>query len=278
MGYTTRLIKEFIRKRNGKVTFASFTLFALIAIFASYIAPFGPLQVSVGPVLSPPSVAHIFGTDQLGEDVFSQVIHGTRVALIVGIGSTIIALIIALAIGLSSGYIGGILDDILMRATDITLSIPSFVLIILVVILFGSTNENITLVIGLFSWPTLARIIRSQVLSIREREFILAARAIGEGSFRIMVEEIMPNVWFALLPAVTLQVGTSILTEAGLSFLGLGDPNTMSWGRILSFASQSIYTGNWWGVLFPGIAIILTILLFNLTGDELSKLFNPKVL
>lgn len=278
MGYLTRLAKDFINSKGGKTTIACIALFCFVSFFANYLAPYGPLQSGVGPILSPPNSKYLFGTDQIGEDIFSQVLYGARVAFFVGVGSTGIALLISLLIGLLSGYFGGIVDNILMRVTDIVLSIPSFVLIILVVILFGSTNENIVLVIGLFSWPTMARIIRSQVLSIKEREFILAAKSVGEGNMRIIFDEIMPNVWFALIPAITLQIGTSILTEAGLSFLGLGDPNTTSWGRILSFASQSIYVGDWWGVFFPGVAIVLTILLFNFAGDELSKVFNPRVL
>ena len=259
-----------------KISLALLMPIILAAILADVIAPYNPLKTGVGPALSPPSAEYLMGTDQAGGDIFSQVIHGSRVALYVAVLSTLLALAIAILIGLPAGYYRGVIDEVLMRITDIVLSIPSFVLIIFLVVLFGSDINIITMVIGFVSWPTLARIIRAQVLSLREREFVLAARALGASSKTIMVNEILPNTWLSLLPAITLQMGFAVLIETGLSFLGLGDQNVSSWGRALWLASRSIYAGSWWSVLFPGLAIIITILAFNMLGDAISRIINPR--
>lgn len=276
MSALLRFFSNLTRARGAKLALILLAPIIFSAVAAEMITVYNPLRTGVGPMLSPPSFKYPFGTDQAGGDVYSQVIFGARVALYVGLISTLIALFIALIIGLPAGYFGGMLDEVLMRATDVVLSIPSFVLIIFIVILFGSNIHIITLVIGIVSWPTLARIIRAQVLSLREREFVLAVKAVGAGSADIMVTEILPNIWLPLLPAVTLQIGSSILVEAGLSFLGLGDPNAVSWGRVLWLASRSIYLGAWWGILMPGLAIIITILAFNLLGDAIGQLTSAK--
>ncbi len=268
--------KRLLRVRGAILALILLLPVVFMALTADLISLYNPLRTGVGPMLTPPSSKHPFGTDQAGSDVYSQVVYGARVALYVGVASTLIALLIAIIVGLPAGFYGGFVDEVLMRATDVVLSIPSFVLIIFIVILFGSSIHTITLVIGIVSWPTLARIIRAQVLSLREREFILAARAIGSRSTDIMVNEMLPNIWLPLLPAVTLQMGSSILVEAGLSFLGLGDPNVVSWGRILWLASRSIYLGAWWSILMPGLAIIVTILAFNLLGDVIGQLTGAK--
>ena len=248
----------------------------IAAVFANFIAPYNPRLYTAGSPWSPPNPAHIMGTDQTGGDIFSQVIYGSRVALYVGLGSVLLALVIAIAVGLPAGYYGGAVGEILMRLTDLVISVPSFVLIIMVVVLFGSKVNTILLIIALVSWPILARIIRAEVLSLKEREFVLAARAMGGGSLDLMFDEILPNIWFRLMPAITLQAGLAIIIEAGISFLGLGDPNSSSWGRILMFAYQAVYSGAWWGLLFPTVAIIITVIGFNLLGDGLAKAFNPK--
>jgi peptide/nickel transport system permease protein len=261
-------------------TFAGIALVSpivIFALFANFIAPYNPLIYASAPPLEPPSVGHIMGTDQTGGDIFSQVVYGSRVALYVALCSVALSLVIAVAAGLTSGYFGGIAGEAIMRIADLVLSIPSFVLIILVVVLFGSRLNNIVLIIALVSWPALARIIRAEVLSLKEREFVLAAKAIGAGQIDIMVNEILPNVWFKLMPAVTLQAGLAVVIEAGISFLGLGDPNTSSWGRTLMFAYQSVYSGAWWGIVFPTIAIVMTVMGFNLVGEGISKSLSPKL-
>jgi peptide/nickel transport system permease protein len=248
----------------------------LSAVFSEYIAPFNPFKSGVGPALSPPSEIFLMGTDQAGRDIFSQVVYGARTALYVALFSTAIATLIGFGVGMIAGYFRGLVEEVAMRIADVVLSIPSFVLIIFLVVLFGGNINVVTIVIGLVSWPTISRIVRSQVLSVREREFILAARALGAGPLHIMFGEILPNVILPILPAVTLQMGFAILVETGISFLGLGDQNVMSWGTILWLASRSIYAGVWWGILFPGLAISMSILGFNLLGDGIGKIINPR--
>ncbi len=216
------------------------------------------------------------GTDQAGSDIFSQVIYGSRTAMYVAFTSILLSVILGFAVGFPAGYFRGIIDEVLMRVADVILSIPSFVLIIFLIVLFGSNINIIVMIIALVSWPTLARIIRAQVLSVREREFVLAARALGAGSLRIMFSEMLPNIIIPILPAITLQMSFAILVESGVSFLGLGDQNVISWGRVLWMASRSIYVGVWWGILFPGLFLSISILGLNLLGDGLSKVINPR--
>lgn len=248
----------------------------LAGLLAPQIAPYGPLQTGAGPNLSPPSASFPMGTDQLGGDIYTQILYGARVGLYVGILSSLLTVAIAVIIGMLSGYLGGFVDEILMRFTDIILSVPSFILIIFVVTLFGATINGITTIIGLVSWPPIARIIRSQVISLKEREFVLAAKAMGASPINILIHDILPNISLEVIPAVTLQIGYGVLTEAGLSFLGLGDPNTASWGRTLSFASRAIFLGAWWPVFFPGAAIVATVLGFNIFGNALVGALNPR--
>jgi peptide/nickel transport system permease protein len=248
----------------------------VFSLLAEVISPFNPLATGVGPQLSPPSLQYLMGTDQLGSDIFSQVVYGSRTALYVGVTSSLIALVIALALGIASGYYGGVLDHILMRITDLFLSIPTFVLLIIILIVYGSRLTLLTLAIGLLTWPTLARITRSQVLSLKERDFVLAAKGLGESGISIMIREILPNLWPYVIPPWMLQVGFAILVESGISFLGLGDTSTASWGRSLWLASRAFYAGAWWGAVFPGLMISLTILSFNLMGDTLNRLLAKK--
>jgi len=268
---------QFVASRRRLLTGAILLAPILVAGFlAPQLARYGPLQTGAGPYLAPPSASFLMGTDQLGEDVYSQILYGARVGLFVGVLSSLLSVAIALIVGMVAGYSGGWVDEVLMRLTDTILSIPSFILIIFVVILFGATVNGVTIIIGLVSWPPIARIIRSQVISLREREFVLAAKAMGAGSFDMILHEILPNVSLAVIPAVALQIGYGVLTEAGLSFLGLGDPNVASWGRVLSLASTAIFLGDWWSVLFPGAAIVITILGFNLLGNALVAILNPR--
>jgi len=249
---------------------ASVLLIVLIfAIFAEFIAPYPPLKTGVGPILSPPSASHLMGTDQVGADIFSQVVYGSRTALIVGIMSGAIALSIALALGLLAGYYGRKIDMIAMRAVDFFLSIPVFVFMIVLLVVFGSRLINIAVILGLFSWPLMTRVIRSHALSLSEKEFVAAAKAIGEGDLRIIIGELLPNVWPSVIPLFMMVVSESIVAESGLSFLGLGDPNVASWGKTLAMASRAFYAGSWWGILFPGLVLTLTIVSLNLMSDYL---------
>lgn len=241
------------------------------ALAADLIAPYPPLRTGVGPSLSPPSLDHIMGTDQLGSDVFSQVVYGSRTALLVGLLTGLISLLIALAVGLFSGYYGGLADIVLMRIADLFLSIPGFILIILFLVVYGSSLTRLIIILGLLSWPIMGRIARSQTMSLREREFVIAARALGDSNLSIMFREILPNIWPSIMPALFLEISLAILVESGVSFIGLGDPNIASWGKTLSLASRALYIGAWWGAFFPGLMLTATILGLNLLGDYIAR-------
>ncbi|MGB9785331.1 MAG: ABC transporter permease [Fervidicoccaceae archaeon] len=247
---------------------------SVFALFAEFIAPYPPLKTGVGPVLSPPSLTHLMGTDQVGSDIFSQVVYGSRTALFVGISSGLIGLSIALALGLLAGYYGGKLDMIAMRVVDLFLSIPAFVFMIVLLVVFGSNVTNIAIALGLFSWPLMTRVVRSQTLSISEKEFISAAKALGEGDLYILFREILPNVWPSVIPLFMMTISGNIVAESGLSFLGLGDPNVASWGKTLAMASRAFYAGSWWGILFPGLVLTLTIVSLNLMSDYIINVLT----
>lgn len=273
-----RLAKVVIISDRSLLTGASLLcLTCFLGVFANLIAPYDPMRTGLSPGLEPPSLKFLMGTDQLGRDIFSWVVHGARTAIIVGVLSTSISFIIALMVGLVSGYFGGVVDNILMRVVDLLLSIPQFILIVIIVILYGSRFSNIILIIGLLSWPTLARIVRAEVLSLREREFVLAAKSIGCNSLDILFNEILPNALPPIIPATALLMSNSILTEAALSFLGLGDPDVISWGKILWIARQALFAGAWWPLVFPSIFILITILGINMIADGLNNILNPKV-
>lgn len=269
--------QRFRRNRAALFCLGLFLFIVFLAVFADWIAPYDPMKTRVGPRLDPPSRNFLFGTDQIGRDILSGVIHGTRTGLLVGIISTLIAVSIAIVIGLTAGFLGGIADMVFMRIVEILLSIPSFVFAMIIVILYGVELPIIILVIGLLSWPTMARIVRAEVLSLKEREFILAIRSVGASDFNIVFDEVLPNAFPPLIPAATLQVATAILFEAALSFLGLSDPNIVSWGKMLWVAQQAFYAGIWWTVVFPGIFIVLTALSFSVVGDGLNDALNPKL-
>jgi peptide/nickel transport system permease protein len=271
------LIKKNLKIIRDPVLLITLILFMptlFFAVFAELISPYPPLKTGVGPTLSPPSLRHPMGTDQIGSDIFSQVIYGSRTALIVGVGAGLIALFLALIIGLVAGYYGGFVDNLLMRFTDLFLSIPIFIFLIFVLVVFGNSLINLIIVLGLLSWPIMTRIVRSQTLSIREREFVVAAKAIGESDKSIIFREILPNVWPAVIPAFLLEISIAILVESGISFIGLGDPNVASWGKTLAMASRALYAGAWWGAFFPGLMLFLTILAFNMLGDQLEKVLS----
>jgi len=266
-------------KRNhaaviGLVIIAStFTL----AVAADFIAPYRALATYVGPRLQPPSWSFPMGTDLLGRDVWSGYLYGTRIALLVGFTTAVASVTIGFSVGMVSGFVGGLLDDVLMRITELFMVLPDFILAIVIVVLYGSSLWNVILVISLLSWPTIARIIRAEVLSLKEREFVDAAKTLGAGKLDIMFIELLPNTFPLITVSATLQISSAILVEAGLSFLGLSDPTVLSWGRMLYEAQQAFQSGAWWIVVFPGIAIAITAIAFNLMGDGLNDALNPKL-
>ncbi len=259
----------------GLIGFAILLIFIIVALFAPIISPYNPHAMK-GEVLLSPSLSHLMGTDHLGRDVFSRIVYGTRVSLSVGFIAAGLSAIIGIFIGSFSGYYGGIVDEIVDKIVDTFLMIPAFFLILIIVAIFGNSIFYIMLVIGLTTWPQNARLMRAQALSLRERTFVMVARATGESNIRILFTHIIPNGIYPVLANTALQMGGAILTEAALSFLGLGDPNFVSWGKMI-YQARPYMTFAWWAVVFPGIFIVLAVVSFSFIGDGLQYTFNPKL-
>ncbi len=265
--------------RNRLAMCGAFLIVALIMIglSAPWIAPRNPIHQDLLSRLQAPSPAHPFGTDDLGRDVFSRIIFGTRVSLTVGILAVLISVVIGTLIGLLSGYLGGWWDSILMRTVDILLSFPVIFLILMAVGFLEPNINNVMIIIGLTSWMGLARLVRGEVLSLKERDFIQAAKALGVPLWRILCVHLLPNAVSPIVVSATLGVGSAILTEAALSFLGLGvQPPMPSWGNILTIGKDYIHLA-WWLSLFPGLAILITVLAFNLLGEGLRDVLDPRL-
>jgi len=272
-----RLILRRILRNNFAIMGLFFILcIFIVAVIAPYIALYDPYKINVYKVLEPPSKEHPFGTDELGRDVFSRVIYGARVSIKVGFLAMGIAIATGTLLGAVAGYYGGFIDTVIMRFVDVMLAFPTLFLILAVVAVLEPNIYIIMIVIGLTGWMDVARLVRAEVLSLKEREFVLAARAIGAGSGRIIFKHILPNAIYPVIVAATFSVGGAILIESGLSFLGLGiQPPEPSWGGILSVGKDYI-TVAWWMSLFPGVAIFLTVLSFNLLGEALRDALDPK--
>jgi len=249
---------------------------AVSAISADWMTRYGPMDTGIGLPLQPPSSCFLMGTDDLARDIFSGVMHGARVSLMVGFTAAFTATLIGVIIGSVSGYFGGSTDYILMKLCELFQSVPRFLLALVIVVFFGNTIWNVVIVIGILSWPRMGRLVRSQFLQLREMEFVMAAKASGMSSARIIFRQIMPNTLHVVFVTVSLEVGAAIITEAGLSYLGAGDPNLMSWGRMLYNAQRFLRTA-WWLAIFPGSAIFATVLSLNLIGDGLNDALNPKL-
>src|SRR3990170_2122246 len=219
--------------------------------------------------------AHPLGTDGMGRDMLAMLISGARVSLLVGLFATGIAIIIGAIIGISSAYFGGVTDNILMRTTDLMMTFPFLLLLILIVYLFGSSLALIILAIGLTGWTGTARLVRSETLSLRTREFVIASKALGAGDLRIIFRHLLPNTLSSIIVLATLSIPGAILAESVLSFIGLGDPTVASWGNILNAGQGSLETA-WWVAVEPGVMLFLTVLSFNFLGDGLREAFDPK--
>jgi len=249
----------------------------IIALFAPLFAPYEPDYIDRYHILEPPSKAHLLGTDDLGRDLFSRMLYGTRVSLSVGFVAVGIATVIGVTLGAIAGYYGGIIDKLLMRFVDIMLSIPSFFLILAVVAFIGPSIWNIMIIIGLTSWMSVSRLTRAEFLSLKEREFVLAAKAIGASDFVIIFYHILPNSLAPIIVNAVLMVASSVLIESSLSFLGLGvQPPQPSWGNILTAGKANIDIA-WWLSLFPGLAILITVLSYNLLGEGLRDAIDPRL-
>ena len=269
------IIKRILKNKPAVFGLSFILLIFIVAIIAPIIAPYDPYKIDVYHVLEPPSKEHIFGTDELGRDVFSRIIYGARVSLKVGFIAMGIAILTGTVLGAIAGYYAGFIDTLIMRIVDVMLAFPTLFLILAVVAVLEPSIYIIMVVIGLTGWMDVARLVRAEVLSIKEREFVLAARAMGASSVRIIFRHILPNAIYPVIVAATFSVGGAILIESGLSFLGLGvQPPEPSWGGILSVGKDYI-TVAWWMSFFPGIAIFITVLSFNLLGEALRDAMDP---
>ncbi|MEH7728368.1 oligopeptide ABC transporter permease [Bacillus safensis] len=250
------------------------------AIFAPVIAPYAPEHQDLLKRLQPPSAEHFMGTDKFGRDIFSRVLYGARVSLLVGFVSVLGAITIGTVVGAVAGYFKGFVDSLLMRFVDVVLSIPDIFLLITLVTIFKPGIDKLILIFALTGWTTTARLIRSEFLSLRTREFVLAARTIGTKNHVIIFSHILPNCIGPIIVSATLKVGSVILAESTLSYLGFGiQPPTASWGNMLQDAQNfSIMVQAWWYPLFPGLFILLTVLCFNFLGDGLRDALDPKKL
>ena len=265
----------------GKVGLILIGLTVVVAVLGPIVFPFDPTAVGTdaSSLLQPPSTTHWLGTDELGRDVFSQLLTGARISLVVGLVATAVATVIGAGLGIWAGYFMGRLDTVLMAVTDFFLVIPPLPLMIALGALFGQNLTIIILVIGLLSWPRTARIVRSQTLSLRQRQFVPRARSLGATNWRIIRVHITPHMLPLIVANTILVVAGCILAEATLAFIGLGDPDRISWGSMLHFAFVSGATGRgaWWYFLPPGLGILLVVLAFTLLGHAFDRINNPRL-
>jgi peptide/nickel transport system permease protein len=249
----------------------------LAAVLAPVFSPYDPGQIDIKRILQEPTRAHPFGTDQLGRDVFSRMMWGSRISLLVGFVSMGIATMIGIFLGALAGYYGRWVDTLIMRFVDIMLCFPTFFLILAVIALLEPSIWNIMIIIGITGWMGVARLVRAEFLSLKERVFTVAERALGAKDFRIIFRHILPNAMAPILVSATLGVAGAILTESALSFLGIGvQPPTPSWGNILTAGKDNIEIA-WWLSLFPGLAILITVLGYNLLGEGIRDAIDPRL-
>ncbi len=269
----------FLAQRNllGAVGFTIMTAFVLMALLADLICRFDPLSVDAAHALAAPDIRHWMGTDSFGRDVWSRIIHGARISLAVGIGSTALGGSIGVIIGLTSGYLSGWVDLAFQRITDVLQALPLLVLALVMTAALGPSLPNVIIAIAIPLVPTVARVIRANTLALRELPFVEAAKSIGMSEFRIAVRHVLPNTLAPLIVLATAQLGSTILTEASLSFLGLGIPEPYpSWGRMLSESAAEYVRTAPWLVIFPGIAISMAVFGTNLFGDALRDILDPR--
>ena len=269
--------KRFTRNRGAAIGLCILLVVLLTAVIGPLIYTDSPWKMVQRPFLPPFTVDGLpLGTDALGRDVMAGLVHGARISLLVGLVSTVVALLIGVPIGAAAGYFGGIVDDALMRFTEFFQTIPSFALAIVLLAIFQPSLFYVILAIAIVSWPPVARLVRGEVLSLRSREYVEAALLSGQGTLQIILRQILPNALPPIIVLASLMVATAILLESSLSFLGLGDPNVMSWGYMIGTARTVIRTA-WWLSFIPGIAILLTVLAMNLIGEGLNDALNPRL-
>ena len=274
----SRALRRFLRHKPALAGSVILTLIVLMAIFAEPLGRVSPFAIDLMAARTGPSAVHPLGSDLVGRDVWSRLVHAARVSLVVGIGAVALYVVIGIILGAISGFYGGPVEIAILRLADVVLSFPALILVLVIVALVGPSLANIILVIGLLGWPRVARLVRGELLSLREREFVQAARAIGAPDARLMARHLLPNTLGVVLVAATFGVANAILVEASLSFLGMGvQPPTPSWGNMLTDAqSLSALESMPWLWLPPGLMIFLVIISINFLGDGLRDLFDPR--
>jgi peptide/nickel transport system permease protein len=269
-------LRRLFRHKGAAFGVGVIALVVILAAIASTLYPDGPFEM-VGGTFEPPfQRGHPLGTDGLGRDVLTSIVYGTRVSLLVAIVSTVVAVTVGVLVGAVSGYFGGRTDDLAMRVTELFQTIPSFVFAVVLIAIFTPNIGSIVAAISVVSWPPVARLVRGEFLAIRHREYVEAAVVLGVSTPRIIFVEILPNVVSPVAVLASLMVANAILLEAGISFLGLGDQNLMSWGYMIGEGRSTIRDA-WWLSVFPGIAVVATVLALNLVGDGLNDALNPRL-
>jgi peptide/nickel transport system permease protein len=269
------MIKELVKNKMAFAGAIFIIMITLFAVFAPLIAPYDPTQIDSKNILSRPSGEHIFGTDTLGRDVFSRIVYGSRISLSIGIIAVGIAVLTGIFFGSIAGYYGGRLDAVIMRFVDMMLCFPTLFLILAVIALLEPSIFNIMIVIGATSWMGVARLIRAEILTLKERDYVSAAKVMGASDSRIIIRHLIPNAIGPVLVSATLGIGSAILVESALSFLGIGvQPPTPSWGNILMDGKSTLGVA-WWITVFPGLFILFTVLSYNLLGEGLRDIFEP---
>jgi peptide/nickel transport system permease protein len=267
---------RFRRHKLAMVSVAVLLFLYVIALIAPYIAPHDHMAIHVGPRLGRPSREFLAGTDRLGRCLFSRILMGSRISLSVGFVAAGLAMFIGTLVGAIAGYFGGVIDELLMRACEVMMAIPTFFLLLTVVAVFERSLLNIMLVIGFTTWPSAARLVRGQFLSLREMDYVEAARSIGASSSRIVLWHILPNTMAPIIVSVTLRIGGAMLTEAGLAFIGLGVTDPPSWGTLMEAGRHTLRFAPWM-TMIPGALIFLTVLAYNFVGDGLRDALDPKL-
>ena len=271
-----RALRRLVRRRGAMLGLGCVVFFILLALFAPWIAPYDPLQTSWTAVRHGPSAAHLFGTDEIGRDVLSRVIFGTRASLLAGLVSVCISLALGVPVGLAAGYLGGWADGLISRITDAMLACPFLILAIALAAFLGPSLTNAMIAIGVSATPIFVRLTRAQVLAVKVEDYVEAARAVGNSHLRIALRHILPNVVAPLIVQATLAIAAAVIAEASLSFLGLGQqPPAPSWGSMLNTAKNYVDNAPWMSV-WPGLSIFLLVLSFNLLGDGLRDAFDPR--
>jgi peptide/nickel transport system permease protein len=269
------ILKQLLRDKRATAGLIILVIIVLGTIFASLITPYDP-QSQEFDILQPPSVTHILGTDDLGRDLFTRIVFGARISILVGIVTVSISMVIGVGMGLLSGYYGGWIDTVLMRYIDLQWAFPNFIIAVYLVAVFGTGLSNVIVAVSLAFLDDFARITRGMVLTIREEEYVIAAKSLGASDLQIMLRHILPNAMAPLIVQATISVSYAILAEAGLSFLGLGvQPTTPTWGLIVS-DSRTFFSRAWWLGVFPGLAIMITVLSINFLGDALRDILDVR--